>query len=426
MGIVTTASSAAVDGDSESATLLIPKTSSTNPQNIPKDNFNMAYIIYFTLGAGYLLPWNAFITVVDYFSYLYPDVSVDRVFAIVYMLIGLTSLLFIVAFAHKSNSFVRINLGMVLFVIALLTVPLMDVWYIKGRVGVYVGYYVTVAAVGLCGVADGLVQGGVVGNAGELPERYMQAVVAGTAASGVLVSVLRVLTKAIYPQDAHGLRQSANLYFIVSIVVMLLNIIFYNVAHRLPVIKYYNDLKTQAVNEENEEKGDLTGKLWRSTLWDVVGTIKWYGCGILIIYVVTLSIFPGSVTEDVSSEILKDWYPIILVAGYNVFDLIGKSLTPLYLIENAKVAIGASFARLLFLPLFYGCLHGPEIFRTEIPVTVLTCLLGLTNGYFTCVLMILTPKTVQLQHAETAGIVLVLYLVVGLAIGSVLSWFWVI
>lgn len=184
MGIATTSAAAVADGDSESATLLIPKTSSTNPQKIPKDNFNMAYIIYFTLGAGYLLPWNAFITAVDYFSYIYPDVSVDRVFAIVYMLIGLMSLLFIVAFAHRSNSFVRINVGMVLFVIALLTVPLMDVWYIKGRVGVYVGYYVTVAVLGLCGVADGLVQGSVVGNAGELPERYMQAVVAGTAASG--------------------------------------------------------------------------------------------------------------------------------------------------------------------------------------------------------------------------------------------------
>ncbi|GFQ05933.1 equilibrative nucleotide transporter 1 [Phtheirospermum japonicum] len=421
MGI-TTASDA--NGDSESAILLIPKT--TNPDKIPKDSFHFAYIIYFTLGAGYLLPWNAFITAVDYFTYLYPGASVDRVFAIVYMLVGLTSLLFIIAFAHKSNSFVRINLGYALFLVALLAVPLMDVWYVKGRVGVYGGYYATVAVVGLCGVADGLVQGGVVGNAGELPERYMQAVVAGTAASGVLVSVLRVLTKAIFPQDTHGLRQSANLYFIVSIIVMLLNIIFYNVAHRLPVIKYYKDLKSVAANEEKERKGDITGKLWRSTLWDIVGSVKWYGSGILFIYVVTLSIFPGSVTEDVHSDTLKDWYPIILIAGYNVFDLIGKILTPLYIVENARVAIGASFGRLLFLPLFYGCLHGPEIFRTEIPVTLLTCLLGLTNGYFTCVLMILAPKTVQIQHAETAGIVMVLYLLVGLAIGSVVSWFWVL
>lgn len=342
------------------------------------------------------------------------------------MLVGLTSLLFIVAFAHKWNSVVRINLGYALFIVALLAVPLIDVWYVKGRVGVYGGYYGTVAMVGLCGLADGLVQGSVVGKAGELPERYMQAVVAGTAASGVLVSVLRVLTKALYSQDASGLRRSANLYFIVSITVMLLNIIFYNLAHRLPIIKYFNDLKSQAMNEEKEQKGDLTGKAWRSTLWDVVGAVKWYGYGIMIIYVVTLSIFPGSITEDVHSNVLKDWYPIVLITGYNLFDLVGKTLTPLYLMENAKMAIWASFGRLLFLPLFYICLHGPDLFRTEVPVTVLTCLLGLTNGYFTCVLMILAPKTVLLQHSETAGIVIVLYLVAGLAIGSVVSWFWVL
>ncbi|KAG6429587.1 hypothetical protein SASPL_107639 [Salvia splendens] len=342
------------------------------------------------------------------------------------MLLGLTSVLIVIAFAHRSNAFVRINAGYALFLLSLVVVPLMDVWYVQGRVGVYGAYYVTVGVMGLCGVADGLVQGGVVGNAGELPERYMQAVVAGTAASGVLVSLLRVLTKAIYPQDASGLRKSANLYFIFSIVVMILNIIFYNVAHKLPVIKYYNDLKKVAANEEKEQKGEPTGKLWRSTLWEIVGTVKWYGYGIMVIYVVTLCIFPGSITEDVHSDILKDWFPIVLIACYNVFDLVGKTLTPLYLMDNAKAAIGVTFARLLFLPLFYGCLHGPDILRSEIPVMILTCLLGLTNGYFTCVLMILAPKTVRLQHAEMAGIVLVLYLIVGLAIGSILSWFWVL
>lgn len=242
----------------------------------------------------------------------------------------------------------------------------------------------------------------------------------------MLVSVLRILTKAVYTQDAIGLRKSANLYFAVGIVVMVICIVFYNVAHRLPVIKYHEDLKIQAVNEEKEEKGSLTGSMWRSAVWHIVGRVKWYGFGILLIYIVTLSIFPGYITEDVHSEILKDWYGIILIAGYNVFDLVGKSLTAIYFLENEKVAIGGCFARLLFFPLFLGCLHGPKFFRTEIPVTLLTCLLGLTNGYLTSVLMILAPKVVQLQHAETAGIVIVLFLVLGLAAGSIVAWFWVI
>ncbi|XP_068645402.1 equilibrative nucleotide transporter 1-like [Aristolochia californica] len=411
-----------VRGETEEESHLLAPTSA----QVPADRFHLAYFVYFTLGAGFLLPWNAFITAVDYFDYLYPGVNVDRVFAVVYMLVALTCLVLIVGWAHKSNAYVRINLGLSLFVVSLLVIPVMDLVYIRGIKGLYSGYYVTVAAVALSGIADALVQGGVIGSAGELPERYMQATVAGTAASGVLVSVLRIVTKAIFPQDAHGLRSSANVYFSVSIVVMVICLVCYNVADRLPVIQYYKHLKMQAVNEEEKEKGALSGAQWRSTLWDIVGRIKWFGFGIFLIYVVTLSIFPGYVTEDVHSKILKDWYPVLLITGYNVFDLIGKTLPAIYLIENAKVAGAACVSRLLFFPLFLVCLHGPEFVRSEIPVTFLTCLLGLTNGYATAVLMILAPKTVPLQHSETAGIVIVLFLILGLATGSLVAWFWVI
>ena len=241
----------------------------------------------------------------------------------------------------------------------------------------------------------------------------------------MLVSALRIFTKAVYPQDASGLQKSANLYFSVSIVIVFLCMVFYNMVHKLPVMKYYKELKVEAVTA-NEDNGPLTGPVWRSTVWNIVRRIRWYGFGIVLIYVVTLAIFPGYITEDVHSQILKDWYPILLIAGYNVFDLVGKCLTAVYLLQNAKVAIGGCIARLLFFPLFLGCLHGPKFFRTEIPVTILTCLLGLTNGYLTSALMILIPKIVMLQHAETAGIVSVLFLVFGLAAGSVIAWFWVI
>lgn len=237
---------------------------------------------------------------------------------------------------------------------------------------------------------------------------------------------MRIVTKAIFPQDAHGLRNSANVYFGVSIAIMIICIVCYNIADRLPVVKHYKDIKLQAQKEEINEKGLLSGKAWRSTLWDIIGRIKWFGIGIFLIYVVTLSIFPGYITEDVHSEVLKDWYPIILITGYNVFDLLGKTLPAVYLLENVNVAFAGSAARLFFYPLFLGCLHGPHFFRTEIPVTVLTCLLGLTNGYFTAILMILAPKSVPIQHAETTGIVIVVFLVLGLAVGSVVSWFWVI
>ncbi|KAG6498796.1 equilibrative nucleotide transporter 1-like [Zingiber officinale] len=413
----------AAAGDEESPT---PYLAEAVASSAPKDAFHLAYAVYFTLGAGFLLPWNAFITAVDYFSYLYPAAPVDRVFSVAYMLSCLLPLLLIVGWAYSSSAPLRINAGLGLFVVSLLVVPIMDAAYVKGVRGIYGAYDVTVGAVVLSGIADALVQGGIIGSAGELPERYMQAVVAGTAASGVLVSAMRVFTKSIYPQDAHGLRQSANLYFIVSIIMMVVCITCYNIADRLPVVQYYKAIKHQAMQKEKSQKGPMVGSVWRSTLWHIVGRIKWSGFGILLIYLVTLSIFPGYITEDVHSETLKDWYPIILIAGYNVFDLVGKSLTAFYLLENENIAVVSCIVRLLFYPLFLGCLHGPKFFRTEVPVAILTCLLGLTNGYLSSVLMILAPKSVPIQHSETAGIVIVLFLVIGLAIGSIVSWFWVI
>ncbi|XP_016732887.2 equilibrative nucleotide transporter 1 [Gossypium hirsutum] len=391
-----------------------------------EDKFNLGYIIYFTLGIGFLLPWNSFITAVDYFSYLYPEASVHRVFTVVYMVVGLACLLVIVFYAHKSKAYMQINVGLGIFVVSLLVVPVMDAVYIKGQVGLYDKFYVTVGLLALAGIGDALVQGGLIGVAGELPERYMQAIIAGSGGSGVLVSMLRILTKAVFPQDADGLRKSAYLYFFTSIVFMVICIVLYNVAHKLPIMQYYEELKAEAVKEEKAKKGLMTGPVWRATLWNIVGTVKWYGFGIVLIYFVTLSIFPGYITEDVHSLVLKDWYPVLLITGYNVFDLVGKSLTAVYLLENAKVAISACVVRLLFFPLFIGCLHGPQLFRTEFPVSLLTCLLGLTNGYLTSVLMIMAPKSVQIQHAETSGIVMVFFLVVGLASGSVIAWFWVI
>ncbi|PKI53959.1 hypothetical protein CRG98_025661, partial [Punica granatum] len=111
--------------DTESTHLL--PASGGRPPKVPADRFHFAYTIFFTLGLGFLLPWNAFITAVDYFTYLYPEASVDRVFAVVYMLVALFCLLLIILYSHK------INLGLSLFVVALLVVPVMDAVYIKGR-----------------------------------------------------------------------------------------------------------------------------------------------------------------------------------------------------------------------------------------------------------------------------------------------------
>jgi equilibrative nucleoside transporter 1/2/3 len=59
-------------------------------------------------------------------------------------------------------------------------------------------------------------------------------------------------------------------------------------------------------------------------------------------------------------------------------------------------------------------------------VIVITGLLGVTNGYFTTILMVLAPKSVPLEEAEVAAFLMVIFLILGLGAGSALEWIWVL
>ncbi|KAL0345334.1 UNVERIFIED_CONTAM: Equilibrative nucleotide transporter 8 [Sesamum radiatum] len=393
----------------------------------PGDTYKIAYILHFFLGAGNLLPWNALITAVDYFGYLYPGRHVERVFSVAYMAASLLVLVLLLSFGGCRRNLslrVRMNLGFSMFVISLMATPAMHWGWEKNNGAAKMNimssskaYCVVVASVLVCGLADGLIWGSLIGTAGKLPKQYMQAVFAGTASSGVLISILRIITKASLPQTPQGLKTSAQFYFIFSSAILIGCIISCNLLYQLPVMQlHYNNFQYFQTTH-----GCSTPR-FRQTFTK----IRFPGFGVFMIYTVTLSIFPGFLAENIKSDLLKDWYPITLIATYNVSDFVGKSLTSVYVVKGIGRATWGCMARLVFYPLFMGCFRGPEWLRTEAPVVVLTVLLGLSNGYLTSVVMILAPKAVPQAEAEVAAIVMAVLLGMGLVAGSVIGWFWII
>ncbi|KAK8654044.1 hypothetical protein V6N13_128024 [Hibiscus sabdariffa] len=284
---------------------------STDHQPEPRDTYRVAYIIHFLLGAGNLLPWNAFITAVDYFGYLYPAKQVEKVFSVGYMSSSVLVLVVMMSSGCCSTKLThrfRLNMGFSLFLLSLMVAPTID-WVSHGSWSEEqrnAAYFVTVAAVVICGLADGLITGCLIGSAGKLPKQYMQAIFAGTASS-VMQQHYRIL-------------------------------------------------------------GDDPFCL-RPQFWTVARKIWWPALGILMIYIVTLSIFPGFITEDLESKLLRDWYPVLLITVYNVADFMGKSLTAVNVLQRIEKATWGCKARLLFYPLFTACLHGPKWLKGETPNT---------------------------------------------------------
>lgn len=233
--------------------------------------------------------------------------------------------------------------------------------------------------------------------------------------TGVLISMLRIITKVSLPHTPQGLKTSAHFYFIISTTVLILCIICCNLLYKLPIMQQHYTHVVQDFLPCSRHK-----------LRDVARTIRCPAFGIFTIYTVTLSIFPGFLAENLESRVLKDWYPILLITVYNVSDFVGKSFTAVYVVKSSRKATWGCAARLLFYPLFTACLHGPKWLKCEVPIVFLTTMLGLTNGYLTSVIMILAPKSVPSSEAEIAAIVLAVSLGMGLVAGSVLGWFWII
>ncbi|KAH6760541.1 Nucleoside transporter family protein [Perilla frutescens var. frutescens] len=382
------------------------------------DKFKFAYILHFFLGAGNLLPWNALITAIDYFGFLYPDRHVEKVISVVYMGSSLLVLILLMnwGFCRRNLSLrLRLNLGFSMFVASLMATPIMN--WTRTDMRSSVAYYAVVVTVLICGLADGLIGGSLIGTAGKLPKQYMQAVFAGTASSGVLISILRMITKASLPQTPQGLKSSAEFYFVVSSATLVLCIISCNMLYKLPVMQqHYKDFEHILVmNNYSKLK-----------FWKTFTKIRFPGFGVFMIYTVTLSIFPGFLAENIKSDMLKDWYPIALITTYNLSDFVGKAMTGIYVMDGIGKATWWCMARLVLYPLFVGCFRGPEWLRAEAPVVVLTVILGLSNGYLTSVIMILAPKVVAEVEAEVASIVMAVLLAMGLVAGSIIGWFWII
>lgn len=115
---------------------------------------------------------------------------------------------------------------------------------------------------------------------------------------------------------------------------------------------------------------------------------------------------------------------MFLITTFNVGDFSGKCLTALYVVKRSRWVVWGCVARVLFYPLFMGCVFGPKWLRNEVVVSLLTLLLGVSNGYLTSVLMIMAPKFVHVEESNIAGIVMSLFLAIGLVIGSGLGWLW--
>jgi equilibrative nucleoside transporter 1/2/3 len=124
---------------------------------------------FFLLGVAILLPWNSYITAVDYFSELFPSEHVDRVFSVAYMSVNIVSIVLSLRFQQHFSAPARVTLGLCGYMVALLAVPLADFSVATGVLALQGYKAILVAGVIGASFSDGIIQPAVFGEAAELP-----------------------------------------------------------------------------------------------------------------------------------------------------------------------------------------------------------------------------------------------------------------
>ncbi|XP_022886885.1 equilibrative nucleotide transporter 3-like [Olea europaea var. sylvestris] len=394
-----------------------------------------ATLVCWFLGLGSLMAWNSIMTIADYYYALFPLYHPSRVLTLIYQPFAVGTMLILAYNEAKINTRIRNIFGYILFSLGTLGLLVLDLATGgKGGIGNYIGICVFVAAFG---VADAHVQGGLVGDLSFMCPEFIQSMFAGLAASGALTSGLRLVTKAIFDKSDHGLRKGVVLFVAISTALEFLCIFLYAyVFGKLPIVKYY---RAKAASEGSttvssdlaaagilttESKSAVDAKDERLSNKQLISQNADYALDLYLIYVLTLSIFPGFLYENTGSHHLGSWYSIVLIAVYNVWDLISRYIP---LIERVKIVsrkglVIACLSRFLLVPAFYFTAK----YADQGWMIFLVSFLGLTNGYLTVCVLTAAPKGYKAPEQNALGNLMVVFLLGGIFSGVALDWLWLI
>uniref|UniRef100_A0A8C6YJR1 Equilibrative nucleoside transporter 4 n=1 Tax=Nothoprocta perdicaria TaxID=30464 RepID=A0A8C6YJR1_NOTPE len=429
----------------------------------PQDRYHGIYFAMLLAGVGFLLPYNSFITDVDYLHHKYPGTSIVFDMSLTYILVALVAVLLNNALVELLSLHTRIAVGYVLALGPLLFVSICDVWLelFSHRQA----YAINLIAVGV--VAFGCT--GMVGPTGDKD-----------STAGVIISLSRIFTKLLLSDE----KENTVIFFFISIGMELTCFILHLLVKRTRFVRYYtsgshkglpeakgsrecgtgyrvhHDVTADDVRFVSDGPGpwqpvsptgslaheaELAGggtymrfdvprpKIKRS--WPsframllhryVVSRVIWaYMLSIAMTYFITLCLFPG-LESEIHNCTLGEWLPILIMAIFNLSDFVGKILAALPYDWRGTHLLIYSCLRVVFIPLFIMCVYpnSQPTFGHPAWPCIFSLLMGITNGYFGSVPMILAAGKVSPEQRELAGNTMTVSYMTGLTLGSAVAYF---
>ncbi|KAF0032445.1 hypothetical protein F2P81_014735 [Scophthalmus maximus] len=316
---------------------------------IPDDRYHGIYFAMLLAGVGFLLPYNSFITDVDYLHHKFEGTSIVFDMSLTYILVALLAVILNNVLVERLSMHTRITVGYIFALGPLVFVSVFDVWLAKFTTRQ--AYIINLVSVGVVAFGCTVQQSSFYGYMGMLPKRYTQGVMTGESTAGVIISLSRIFTKLLIPDE----RRNTLIFFLVSISMEMLCFLLHLLVRRSRFVRYYTNHAQGKGPGKGPDPRDNNGTGYR-------------------------------VHHDVTSEEVR----FILAAL--PYDWSGGRL------------LFFSCLRVVFIPLFVMCVYpasAPMLSHPAWPC-LFSLLMGVTNGYFGSVPMIQAAGKVPPEQRELA------------------------
>lgn len=432
---------------------------------IPDDRYHGIYFAMLLAGVGFLIPYNSFLTDVDYLHHKFEGTSIVFDMSLTYILVALLAVILNNVLVERLSMHTRITVGYILALGPLVFVSVFDVWLEKFTTRQ--AYIINLVSVGVVAFGCTVQQSSFYGYMGMLPKRYTQGVMTGESTAGVIISLSRIFTKLLITDE----RINTLLFFLWSISMEILCFSLHLLVRESQFVRYYtshaqgkgkghdprdngtgyrvhHDVTAEEVRFGNggtmasstEEGVDDFGggtyvrfdapkakirKSWpglRDMILHryVVSRVIWaYMLSIAVTYSITLCLFPG-LESEIRNDTLGEWLPILIMATFNMSDFVGKILAAVPYEWSGGRLLFFSCLRVVFIPLFVMCVYPADAPTLSHPAwpCLFSLLMGVTNGYFGSVPMIQAAGKVPPEQRELAGNTMTVSYMTGLMVGS--------
>uniref|UniRef100_A0A8C7JYT5 Equilibrative nucleoside transporter 4 n=1 Tax=Oncorhynchus kisutch TaxID=8019 RepID=A0A8C7JYT5_ONCKI len=442
---------------------------------VPDDRYHGIYFAMLLAGVGFLLPYNSFITDVDYLHHKFQGSSIVFDMSLVYIVVALVAVILNNILVERISLHTRITVGYLFALSPLVFVSVFDVWLESFTTRQ--AYIVNLFSVGVVAFGCTVQQSSFYGYMGMLPKRYTQGVMTGESTAGVIISLSRIFTKLLISNE----RINTLIFFLVSITMEMLCFLLHLIVRRSRFVLYYtgpthrghslgkghdigsevsgtgyrvhHDVTTEEVRFGNgvvattSPSDDVTDEFTGGTYvrfgvpkdkirrsWPglrdmflhryIVARVIWaYMLSIAVTYSITLCLFPG-LESEIRNPTLGEWLPILIMATFNMADFVGKILAALPYEWTGGHLLLFSCLRVVFIPLLVMCVYPSSTPTLSHPAwpCLFSLLMGVTNGYFGSVPMIQAAGKVPPEQRELAGNTMTVSYMTGLMLGSAVAY----